>query len=331
MNLHPLAWCAWLAAVCVFAFAISNPYVLAVGLASVGLVHLASPPTDAPAGLAFGGFLAFGIGLLVLRIVFVSLVDAPGATSLVELPRIELAGIGVGGTVTGEVLVASAIEGLRLICVLAAFGVWTSRVELSRVVRMLPAAFRDAGLVVGIAAAFVPGLVRTARDVRDAQRLRGESGLRTLAPSLAVPVLGLTLERALLLAESMDARGYGHGATSVPSGSVALGLGGMLAGVAAWIAGMEAIASTLAIGGGAVVLWSLRVMSRASEVTRLASPSWSRRDVAVVAGAGVAVIAALVVPAAYSAHPVLEAPSFGFAAAVPGLLLGVPAAVEVAS
>src|SRR5205823_6608529 len=114
-------------------------------------------------------------------------------------------------------------------------------------------------LVVSIAFAFVPGMIRTVRDVRDAQRLRGERGLRRLAPSLAVPVLGLSLERALLLAESMDARGYGT--VAAPASSRRVLVGGLLAlllSVPAWAAGLGPLATALAAAGSVAIVVSLR-------------------------------------------------------------------------
>lgn len=332
MTLHPGAWTAWLGAVAVVAFAVSNPLLLLVALGAVVLVHLAGPPDDSPAGRAVRLFLWVGVVLLVLRLGFVALLADQGETVLFALPRLELpGGLGFGGPVTAEVLVANATAGLRVLVVLAAFGVFNARVDLSRLVRLVPAPFRDAGLVVSIGAAFVPGLLRTVADVRDAQRLRGERGLGALAPSLVVPVLGLSLERALLLAESMDARGFGRAATvPLPRGALLFGTGGVVAGLAVWVAGLETIATALVAAGGLALAFALRTVARASRTTHLASDPWRARDTLVTTFAAAAAVGAFVVPGVgYDAYPVVSAPAFSLVASLPALLLAAPLAAEV--
>ncbi len=336
MSLHPGAWTAWLAAVAVFAAAVSNPYYVTLALGAVLLVHLAAPPDTSPAGRAPRTFLLVGLGLLALRLVLVALVDAPGQTTLLTLPRLELprlaGGVVLGGAVTGEVLAQSAAEGLRLVLVLVAFGVFNARVDLAAAIRLVPPAFRDAGLVVSIAVAFVPGLLRTVRDVRDAQRLRGDGGLRALAPSLAVPVLGLALERAFLLAESMDARGYGRGAA--PPRARALGtagLVGLLGSIPVWMTGRAGVASLLAVAGGTALVVALRASSRSLPTTRLDPPPWHRADVA-TAGLALAVVG-LVLAAGdvgYTAYPAVRAPGFSWGPALVALLLAGPAVADLA-
>lgn len=337
MSLHPGAWVGWLGATAALAFIVSNPWVLACALGVIALVHLAGPPDDSPTGRAFRTFLWIGAVLVVLRVVFEALVRTSGGTPVFSLPAVELprwlGGVGLGGDVTAEVLLASATGGLRLLCVLAAFGIFNARVELAGLIRLVPGPFRDAGLVVSIAAAFAPGLLRTARDVADARRLRGESGtLRTLAPSVVIPVLGLSLERALLLAESMDSRGYGRAAgVRIPAVPLIAGAGAVVGGTALWVTGLAAPATALVAAGavGLVVLFIV-VCSRGT-TTRLAPPRWHRTDSLVLTTCVAAVAAAVLAPGvAYDPYPVATMPPFDLAAAVPALLLAgpIPAALQ---
>ncbi|HVE91792.1 MAG TPA: energy-coupling factor transporter transmembrane component T [Actinomycetota bacterium] len=214
MRVHTLAWAGWLTACSVYAFAVSNPYALATALSAVLLVHLSAPEDPAARVRPMRTFLVAAIVVLGFRLVFTALLPNPGQTTLFSLPRLALpswaGGFGLGGRVTAEVVAESALEGLRLVLVLAAFGEFNSRIDFSAAVRAVPAVTREAGLVVAIALAFVPGVLAAAADVRDAQKMRGERGRTRLAPSLAVPILALSLERAFLLAESMDSRGYGR-------------------------------------------------------------------------------------------------------------------------
>ncbi|MEX0873392.1 MAG: hypothetical protein WD646_10240 [Actinomycetota bacterium] len=332
MTLHPSAWIAWLTAVSVFAFVVTNPLYILLALAAVAVVHLSFPREDSSVGRVVRMFVVAGMFLLVVRIIFVALLPNPGTTELFVVPSLQtprwLGGLELGGAVTAEVAAQAAVEGSRFILVLAAFGVFNARADLAGLVRSVPAAFRDVGLVVSIGVAFVPGMLRTVRDVRDAQRLRGERGLRRLAPSLAVPVLGMSLERALLLAESMDARGYGYGGSSGTSRtSLWVGLAAMLASVASWIAGFDELAAALAIGGAVAIVFGYRTASVASPTTRLAGRPVTAFDVVVmIAAAGVCVFAATAgSDARYDAFPVITAPPFVWRTAALTFLLALPA------
>ncbi len=332
MTLHPSAWIAWLTAVSVFAFVVTNPLYILLALLAVAVVQLSFPREESALGRAVRMFVMAGAVLLVIRMLFVALLPNPGRTVLFSVPSFAtpswLGGLDLGGPVSAEVVTQALVEGSRFILVLAAFGVFNARADLAGLVRSVPAAFRDVGLIVSIAVAFVPGMLRTVRDVRDAQRLRGEYGLRRLAPSLAVPVLGMSLERALLLAESMDARGYGYGGTSGASRtSLWAGLLAMLASVATWIAGFNTAAAALAIVGAIAIVVGYRNASVSSPTTRLAGRPVTSFDVVVmVASAAVVVLASMAGPdALYDAFPEVTAPPFAWRTAVLTFLLALPA------
>lgn len=269
MTLHPGAWIAWLTSICVFAFVVTNPLYLVLTLLAVLVVHLSFPPDDSPLGRAVRVFLMVGLVLLAVRVLFIGLLPNPGRTTLFVLPQLQtprwFGGLELGGPVSAEVLAGAVNEGLRFIVVLVAFGVFNARADLTGLLRTVPPVFRDVGLIVSIAVAFVPGVMRTLRDVRDAQRLRGEWGFRRLAPTLVVPVLGLSLERALLLAESMDARGYGRGGTTrAPMmGRVFMwsGLGLLVLSITGWIWGLRVVGGMAAALGAAALVTGFRLAS----------------------------------------------------------------------
>lgn len=334
MALHPSAWIAWLTAISVYAFMVTNPMYVLLALGAVVVVHLSFPPDPSPIGRAVRLFVTFGLVLLFVRMVFVALLPNPGQTTLFVVPTLQtprwLGGLDLGGAVTAEVIVGAASEGLRLIVVLAAFGVFNARADLSGLLRTVPSAFRDVGLVLSIAVAFVPGMLRTVSDVRDAQRLRGEHGLRRLAPSLAVPVLGMSLERALLLAESMDMRGYGRGAPSRTSkmylwGGLVL-IGG---GVVMWISGATQVATALAIAGGLSIVLGFRAASAASPTTRLRGRTAGGFDLLVIAAAAGTLLAVTSAgpDAFYDPFPVVGWPPFSWRTAATTLIFTLPALV----
>ncbi len=93
------------------------------------------------------------------------------------------------------------------------------------------------------------------------------------------PVLGMSLERALLLAESMDARGYGRGRRSRFVADVAVGRARRCClAIAAWIAGGDAVATALAVAGAAAIAVGLPDGIGPSPTTRDCAGVPSRRS-----------------------------------------------------
>ena len=336
--LHPGAWIAWLTSIGVFAFVVTNPLYVVLALGAVLVVHLSFPADASPVSRAVRLFLVFGLVLLLVRVAFIGLLPNPGTTTLLSLPEIStprwLGGLELGGPVSAEVVVAAASEGLRLVVLLAAFGVLNAHADLSGLLRTVPAAFRDVGLVASIAVAFVPGVLRTVRDVRDAQRLRGEWGVRRLAPALVVPVLGMSLERALLLAESMDARGYGRGQAIRSSRSFAwAGLGLLLLGIAAWVWGEPQVATAVSAAGAAVMVWGFRTASVRAATSRLDLRRVTSYDVAVIVASTAALVAVFLAgpDAFYDPYPRISWPGFSVSTAGVSLLFTLPALVGAAT
>jgi energy-coupling factor transport system permease protein len=336
VKLHPAAWLAWLGAICVFAFVVTNPLYVVLALAAMMVVDLSFPRDRSAVGRAVRTFMILGVVLLVVRLAFIGLLPNPGRTALFVLPDLRtprwLGGLELGGAVSAEVLVAAAGEGLRLVVVLAAFGVFNARADTSALLRSVPAAFRDVGLVVSIAVGFVPGILRTVSEVRDAQRLRGEGGLRRIAPALVVPVLGLSLERALLLAESMDVRGYGRGVTN-RAGRFFLGggLGTVLVGVGAWAAGFREIGAAATACGAAAIVWGFRTASMAAPMTRLRGAPVTGVDIATIFASSVVVTTAIVAGSkmTYDPYPSIAWPAFAWPMAAVTVLFTVPALAGV--
>src|SRR5205085_5619596 len=120
------------------------------------------------------------------------------------------AGVTLGGPVTLESLAAGFVEGLQLAVLLACVGAANSLASPYRLLRSMPAVLYELGVAVTVALSFAPQAVVSVQVVREARRLRGRpsSGLRGMR-GLAVPVLETALERSLVLAASMDRRGFG--------------------------------------------------------------------------------------------------------------------------
>lgn len=206
-----LIWCASALSA---AFILQNPFVNVLLVLSAAC--LAARADDS---LPFRALLSVGLIGVVVRTIMFMLTGHEGQTILFELPRWSLPlGLVIGGRVTAEVLVTSATEGVKLLTVLSCLGALISVVPTIELLRLLPARLRDAGLVLNIAIAFAPQVVRSARDIRDARwsRSRRRNRFASLA-SLLVPVIATATERSITLAEAMDSRGYGRRATQRPS------------------------------------------------------------------------------------------------------------------
>jgi energy-coupling factor transport system permease protein len=112
--------------------------------------------------------------------------------------------------VTREELHLAAVQALRLAAValaFAAYGLLADHDRLVRSARLL----RRSTLAMALSARLVPTLARDAAGLREALRGRGVEvrGLRGHARLLS-PLVAGALERALALAEAMEARGYGR-------------------------------------------------------------------------------------------------------------------------
>jgi energy-coupling factor transport system permease protein len=321
---HPAAWLVWTASAVLVTQSVSHPLLLVVAIAAIAFVSA----TQATDGGPYALMLRIGLIALAVRVVLFGLTGHPGGTTLATLPVLRLpralGGFTLGGDVTAEVLVASGLEGLRLAAVLLCFGTFLSVVEVARAIRLVPRFLFEAGLVVAIGVSFVPGLVRTARDVREAQRVRGHRarGLRAVAP-VAMPILATTLERAVTVAESMDARGFGRvrgdaraGEARARAAALAATMTLMLGVVATMLRWGPPAAGWAALGAGAAGLAGALVsLSRTAERTAYHRERFTGWDAAVAAGSLTVAAAVLAVhrlepgSLSYTPYPTLAAPS----------------------
>jgi energy-coupling factor transport system permease protein len=134
--------------------------------------------------------------------------------------------------VTREELHLALFQGLRLTAVTLAFAVYALLLDHDRLVQAAGFARRSV-LAIALATRLVPTLERDAAGLLESLRGRGVAvaGLRGRG-RLVSPLLAGSLERALNLAEAMEARGYGRpGGTRSPKPGwgarerLALGLG----------------------------------------------------------------------------------------------------------
>jgi energy-coupling factor transport system permease protein len=214
-----------------------------------------------------------------------------GPTTLFTLPQLPLPhwaqGIRIGGPVTAEGLVFALYQGLLLATILSCVGAANALANPKRLLRSLPAALYEVSVAVVVALTVAPQLVASARSVRRARRLRGDTarGARAIRTML-VPVLEDALERSLVLAASMDSRGYGRTAgiskqdRMLTASLVLAGLFGFCVGVYGLLADAYSGWPLLAIGGVLAVA-GLRVGARRVPRTRYRPDRWTAKAIGV--------------------------------------------------
>jgi energy-coupling factor transport system permease protein len=237
-GLHPVAWWLWAIALATAASRITNPLLLLLILAVLGLV-VTLRRTDAPWARGYRFYLIMALTVIVIRVVFRAVFSggaAPGQAILFRLPQIPVpswySGVRIGGPVPVAGVLSATLDGARLACLLCCIGAANTLANPKRALRVLPGALYELGVAVTVALSVAPQLVESVQRVRRARQLRGAGGrgLRALR-AIAIPVLHDALDRSLRLAAGMDSRGYGRtGAATRASRRVTAAL--MLTGLA---------------------------------------------------------------------------------------------------
>jgi energy-coupling factor transport system permease protein len=338
-RLDSRAWLIWGAAATLPLLTGRHPLVLAE-LIAIALVVRAV--CLAPSRSTSWGWLARLSALAVpIGVVFNLITVHAGEQAIATLPE----GIPLfGGVLTWNAAVYGALSGLTVVALVLIGTTVAAGIEWNDLMRLLPA--RAAGLAVAgsVAWAFLPRLAVSWREIREAQTARGHrwSGPRDAVP-LVVPLLAGGLDRSILMAEALEARGFGAIAAPPATrlGSVAIALAAVLATTGLYLFAVGRALGAAALLGGAALLVALAVTSgRGSSrprVTRYRSRRWTLADTVVVAGAALAVVATAVAlqvgPEAlrYDPYPTLRWPagSIGLLLALAALLL--PAVVAPAA
>lgn len=303
MKLHSGAWWLWAIGLATAASRTTNPLLLGLILAVAGVVVVTCRANTPWAG-TYGVFLKFGLAVIGLRVVLhVLLGGVAGPTILFTLPQVPLPdwaqGIRIGGPVTAEGLVFALYQGMLLATILSCVGAANALANPKRLLRSLPAALYEVSVAVVVALTVAPQLVASARSVRKARQLRGDTarGVRAVRTML-VPVLEDALERSLVLAASMDSRGYGRTAgiskrdRALTGALVLAGLFGLCIGMYGLLADAYAGWPLLAIGG-VLAIAGLKVGAQRVPRTRYRPDRWTPKAIA-VALSGVTPAVALV-------------------------------------
>lgn len=211
LPLHPLTFWAIFTAMATSVVISSSAIgaLIALGVAALLVLRFRG---DGPWRNSFQWSLVAGLYLILIRAVAGIVIGVPRVGEvLFTLPRIQLPswmpGIRIGGPVTWERLSFSLREGLIIATVIALFGAANSVTSPRKLLRIMPSRIYQLAVTLTIATSLFPQLIASITRIRQAQYLR--SGRRPRIFQVALPLLEESLGRAVALAESMEARGFG--------------------------------------------------------------------------------------------------------------------------
>lgn len=345
--LHAVTWLVWAVAAAACVQVAPNPLYVALVLA-ISFLVVSAHKLDTTLARAFPILVGLGVVFAIIRVVLTALtthsptIDGPPehlwfTLPAVTLPRL-LGGFTVGGTIEGDVVLYAAAQAFAVVGILGAFGVFNAVASHHELVQAAPRAFHEPGLIVTVALAFVPSTMTAVTDAREADRARtgGRVVRRGRLVRLTVPIVESGLERAVKLAESMDARGFARQARGRADRWAAwLGLGALLALGGAFVAliGRRSELAAVAGGlGGLALVGAVVLSSRSVATSRYRPRRFTRLDVgvgavAVLAPIGLALLSTVGHQQLWWTATPLAFPSFSWGAAACLALLAVPVLV----
>jgi energy-coupling factor transport system permease protein len=188
---------------------LDNPLsIAACAVVSTGLLVAAPPPR--------GAYVWFAAGSALLVFLVNPFVGVQGLTPVWSGPQIPV----LDTEITQEELIFGAAAAMRLVGSSFAIAAFVRLADGDRVLAAVARVAPRSAMIAALASRLLPTLERDAAGLALAARSRAARlDRRRPAAALAAPLIGLSLERSLSLAEAMEARGYGGGPrTRMPSG-----------------------------------------------------------------------------------------------------------------
>ena len=210
-RLHPGAKVALALGVLVASLLLSHPVYLATIIA--GTVVLAAAAHVLREWWAFVRLFS----VVAVTVVAINAVASlGGSTVLLEGPTLPVFG---RLAITWEGIAFGIAMAMRLLATVSAFTVLSLTLHPDELTRLLSRVAYRSGLVLSLSTRLYPVVMRDAATIVDAQRSRGldlDSGGRIARARkrlpVVVPLFHSSLERAVGIAEAMEARGFGSGA-----------------------------------------------------------------------------------------------------------------------
>lgn len=281
-------WLVWTASAAAAALLTRNPLYLTLIALSAWLIHMTTRHS-AEMATSWHVLLSWGLFIWLVTVPFNALMVHRGEHILFMLPRHWPL---VGGRITLEAVVYGLVSGFSLWVLLLVLSTFHLAVDASQLLRLTPPFLYQAGVVACIALTFIPQMLASAKEIREAQRIRGHRfrGWRDLLP-LLVPLLTTALERAIGLAEAMESRGFGGRLTALTAReknglriltllSLMLLVGGFF--VPRYLSRFAAWGLPLSIVALLLIFYVFHVLGSRVERSHYRRARWRRGDTAIV-------------------------------------------------
>ncbi len=296
-QLDSRAWVAWGLAAMIPLLLGRNPWVMLEILMIVSAVRLSWIRTLDGRGMSW--FIRIAAVFVVISVLFNVLTVRAGSTVIGTLPESWPI---IGGNLTLNALVYGAFSGVAFFTLVLIGITVAGLVNWTDLFHALPQRFAPIAVTGSVAWSFLPQLAISWRNIRDAQVMRGHQvrGARGVIP-LVTPLLASSLDQSLVMAEVLEARGFG-GITPHPRrGHSFAGIVAMTTGLIALAAGVYCLAvgmATWALAGVGIGVVLLAIGMRAGgsldvRRTRLRDPKWNRSSTIVLLSAGIAAAASI--------------------------------------
>jgi energy-coupling factor transport system permease protein len=278
--IHSIAWMIWLLVVMVFILSTRNPVYLClilVGLLILGQ-RLAREKKIKNWVLAN---LRFLLAMILLSMLINGIFSHVGQTILFTIPQKWPL---IGGNFTVESLVYGAINGLVIGALYILFNVINLALSIKQLTRLIPRAFHPIAMMVTISLTFFPSIQKRAREIKEAQMIRGNP-MKKIVDWLPIfiPLLVTSLENAFLLAESMTTRGFHQPIDlKAPGNLISLILGAFFV-FSGWILHLfnypRYLSAPLFVIGFGLILLMLITVGKHSKITRYHLEEWKPMDI----------------------------------------------------
>jgi energy-coupling factor transport system permease protein len=300
IKMHPSTWWVLAISLAVVAGTATN-IVQTVSIAASSVLLILIFRENAPWARSLKFYLLLAVAVVVIRVLFriVFSFSKPTDDVLLNLPSFELnfglGAIGLLGDVSAAALNGALLDGSRLAAIILAIAVANTLANPRKLLKSAPGALYEIATSVSVAINLAPQLIESFARVKRARGLRGKGAKTSTLNGLLIPVLEDTLDRSLLLAASMDARGFGR-KSSQSKGELLLarllGLQSLLAitvGVFTLLSGFSPTAALVLLLVGLVTSFiSVRITSRRNSRTSISRTARTWVDFVVLTICGTA-------------------------------------------
>ena len=302
-RIHPTTW--WLLAIALAVIAGTASALWqtsAIAALSIALILLFRE--NAIWARSLGLYLILASAVVAIRILFrmVFSFSSDDDQILFHLPALTL-NLGLGdinlfGNISLLSIMGAVLDGSRLAAIILAVAIANTLANPKKLLKSAPGALYEIATSVSVAINLAPQLIESFNRVRRARSLRGRSKRTGKLAGILIPVLEDTLDRSLLMAASMDARGFGRRSNQSQRelvfarvlGLVALVLN--LVGIFTLLSGFSVPTALAAIALGIVsAIFSVRLTSKRNVRTSIGRTSRTLTDFFIYALCAIALVA----------------------------------------